>query len=142
MIEVAEQVGMVDKILLNLASYYMNFYKIQNRIKKAVIYPTLVISAVFSLLVFFIAVLVPMFVSLYETLNIKVNAVLECCLLLRQHVDILLGGIGLLVLVLLLVVSKESLRNRLRAYLHESLANYKIAWRLQELQFCQIFFFS
>ena len=139
MIAIAEQVGLVDKVLFKLAKHYNNLYKLSRQIKKAIIYPSLVLASLAMLLVFFVVILVPVFISLYETLNIEINSFLLVFQYIRKNSYWLLGTFVLLVLLIALGWCKLAWRNKVKFILQQLLANCSLAKRLQELQFCQIF---
>ncbi len=132
-IEIAEQVGIVDKLLLKLSTYYLNLHKLCERIKKVLIYPALIMSVLVLLIIFFMWELLPMFASLYKTLNIALNPVLSFMLSVRAKM-----GEILLVLLFSGLVCGVFLRRKITDFISQQLVNTKIAKKFQELQFCNI----
>lgn len=70
-LQVGETTGNLDIILHQLAVYYKKDAQNKEKIKTALIYPTLLILAVILMLIFFFTFLFPSFVLLFSHLNIE-----------------------------------------------------------------------
>lgn len=71
MIESGEETGSLGLVLERMAEQYEKDNKINSKIKKAMIYPTILIIASISVVVFLLTFVMPTFVSMFEGGNIE-----------------------------------------------------------------------
>lgn len=69
MVKLGEASGKLDKIFDMMSKFYSNEYKIKNKIKKAVLYPCILLFTSIIIFHFIIAYIIPVFVSTLNELN-------------------------------------------------------------------------
>jgi len=69
MVEAGEVSGNLNDILLKLAEHYEREDALENKLKSAIAYPTLLSAVTFGVLVFLVTVVIPIFADLYESMG-------------------------------------------------------------------------
>ncbi|OHW62688.1 type II secretion system protein F [Andreesenia angusta] len=67
MVEAGEASGNLDEIMMRMAVHYEKEYKINNKIKSAMIYPVVLGIVAFAVVVFMLLFVLPNFVSMFES---------------------------------------------------------------------------
>lgn len=72
--QVGELSGVLDDILLRLSSYQEKAHKLKQRVKMAMVYPTIIIGVAVSAVTFLLVFVVPTFVDMYQDFNAELPA--------------------------------------------------------------------
>lgn len=67
MVEAGEVSGNLDVLMERMANHYEKEYKIENKVRNALIYPAVLSTVSIVVVVFLIVVVMPTFISMYET---------------------------------------------------------------------------
>ena len=67
--EVGEVSGVLDEVLLRLSSYKEKAYKLKQKVKMALVYPSIIISVAVTAVSFLLIFVVPTFVDMYRDFN-------------------------------------------------------------------------
>lgn len=71
MIRAGEISGNLDEIINRLGEYYYNQYKIENRVKSSLVYPVLIIILSVLVIVFMLALVLPVFYDIFSSRNLS-----------------------------------------------------------------------
>lgn len=73
-IKAGEQSGAVEEVLRRQAAHFSRFAEVQAKFKSAMIYPAVVVGVGVVLVAFFMTVMLPKFMTLFEGMNIELPA--------------------------------------------------------------------
>lgn len=115
MIKAAEATGTLIETLDDMANYYTEMDKTKKQMISAMTYPTIISIFALAVVVFIIVFVIPQFVGIYESSNIKIPAITQFIInlssFLKQNGIFLgLGLIGVLLLIIILYRNIRSFR--------------------------------
>lgn len=101
LVEVGELAGILDKILLRLSGYMEKQYSLKQKVRMALVYPSIVLTVAFGAILFLLLFIVPTFAEMYSDFNAELPAPTQFVLSLSQGITdyfiyILLGLGGLI----------------------------------------------
>lgn len=99
--QVGELSGVLDDILLRLSSYQEKAHKLKQRVKMAMVYPTIIIGVAVSAVTFLLVFVVPTFVDMYQDFNAELPAPTKLILSVSTFLTSNFWIIALVLIVLL-----------------------------------------
>ncbi len=98
MIEAGELSGTLDKVMERMASHYEKEYRISQKVKNALVYPSLVAVVAIIVVVILVTVVLPTFVSMFEdtemVLPLSTRILISISGILRGNILVLLIAAG------------------------------------------------
>lgn len=110
--QVGELSGVLDDILLRLSSYLEKAHKLKQRVKMAMVYPTIIIGVAVSAVTFLLVFVVPTFVDMYQDFNAELPAPTKLILAVSTFLTSNFWIIGLALIVLLFAIQNFSKSER------------------------------
>lgn len=107
MIEAGEVGGVLDEVLSRLADHFEKEHKLHERVKSAMVYPTVVIGMAFLSVIFILTFVLPIFMEMFENMNIELplptRILLELSAFLTNYgiwlaIGLALAGYGIVLL--------------------------------------------
>lgn len=114
-IAAGEQSGHLDQILLQLADYIEKQTQIQQKVKQALIYPSLMIFISFAIVIFLLIYVVPQIVGVFDQTNAELPVITQMLLAISSGVQNY-GIYALLVFIVLAYIFKRILKNETTRY--------------------------
>lgn len=103
MVEAGEVSGNLDVIMERLSTHFEKEFKINNKVKSAMVYPTILVIVTIAVVTFLLIFIMPTFVGMFEGANMELpvltRVVLSMSSFLRNRWYVLIGIIAILVLV-------------------------------------------
>lgn len=99
MVEAGESGGILDTILQRLAAYIEKNVKLKRAVKSAMIYPVAVISIAAGVIILLLWKVVPIFTSLFASLNAELPLPTRIVIGLSQMIGSIYGGIAVIVVI-------------------------------------------
>jgi type IV pilus assembly protein PilC len=99
--EVGEVSGVLDDILLRLSSYQEKAHKLKQRVRMALVYPSIIVGVAVSAVTFLLVFVVPTFVDMYQDFNAELPGPTKIILSISEF---LTGNILLISGVLVLLI--------------------------------------
>jgi len=93
--EVGEVSGVLDDVLLRLSSYQEKAFKLKQRVRMALVYPSIIIGVAISAVTFLLVFVVPTFVNMYRDFNAELPGPTKVILTVSEF----LTGNALLIIV-------------------------------------------
>ncbi len=110
MVAIGEVSGSLDVVLENMADYYENDYKLKNKVKRALVYPVILLVLIIAVLVFITMFIIPQFESMIDELGGNVptitKVVMSISLFIKQNYLYLFAGIVIVCLLFYLIFKK------------------------------------
>ncbi|NLX63106.1 MAG: type II secretion system F family protein [Tissierellia bacterium] len=101
MVEAGEVSGSLDVLMERMANHYEREYKIENKVRNALIYPAVLSVLSIAVVVFLIVVVMPTFVSMFQTsgslLPTPTRILLDISSIIKEYWYLLISGLILLV---------------------------------------------
>jgi len=101
MVEAGEESGNLDTIMDRMAVHYEKEYKIENKIKGAMIYPTVLAVAAIGVVVFMMVAVMPTFIDMFESSGVELPGLTKALLAvshsLKEQWYFFLMGLAILV---------------------------------------------
>lgn len=121
MLEVAEVSGNLEEVLERIADYYEKQIKLKNKVKKAMVYPIIVIVVLIAVLSIIMYFVIPQFASIYEGFGAKLPAPTQMLINLsnwfKKNVLEVIAGTILFVILLKLILKNEKVRSAVDKFL-------------------------
>ena len=113
--EVGEVSGVLDDVLLRLSSYQEKAFKLKQKIRMALVYPSIIISVAIAAVSFLLVFVVPTFVDMYRDFDAQLPGPTQLILTISEFLTqnlifITIGLIGLIVLVRFLLRTEKGNR--------------------------------
>ncbi len=103
MINIGEQTGKLDEVLISLSEYYDRDYKIGKAIKSAISYPVILIAMMSAVVILLVVKVIPIFNDIFKNLGSDVsesaNAVMKSATMLGYFI------FGITIIILLIILS-------------------------------------
>jgi type IV pilus assembly protein PilC len=100
LIEAGEVGGMLDEVLARLAVHFEKEYKMNEKVKSALTYPTVIVVAAIACVTFILTNVMPTFVQVFKDMNVKLplltQILMDISAFLRNNALLLVVGLGLL----------------------------------------------
>lgn len=120
LIEVGELAGILDKILFRLSEYMEKSYNLKQKVRMAMLYPTLVLTVAVGAVLFLLLFIVPTFAEMYNDFDAELPGPTQFVLLISQGITdyfiYLVTGI-----ILLIIAVRLFIKNPQGRYLIDSL---------------------
>ncbi len=102
--EVGEVSGVLDDVLLRLSSYQEKAYKLKQKIRMALVYPSIIITVAIAAVSFLLVFVVPTFVDMYRDFDAELPGPTQLILTVSEFLtqNLLVIVIGLLAIVILI----------------------------------------
>lgn len=100
--EVGEVSGVLDDILLRLSSYQEKAHKLKQRVRMALVYPSIIVGVAASAVTFLLVFVVPTFVDMYQDFNAELpgptKIILSISEFLTGNILWIIGGVIVLII--------------------------------------------
>lgn len=100
--QVGEVSGVLDDILLRLSSYQEKAHKLKQRVRMALVYPSIIIGVAISAVTFLLVFVVPTFVDMYRDFNAELpgptKVILSISEFLTGNILWIIGGVIVLII--------------------------------------------
>ncbi len=110
MVAIGEVSGSLDVVLENMADYYENDHKLKNKVKRALVYPVILLVLIIAVLVFITMFIIPQFESMIDELGGNVptitKVVMSISLFIKHNYLYLFAGIVIVCLLFYLIFKK------------------------------------
>ncbi len=110
MVAIGEVSGSLDVVLENMADYYENDHKLKNKVKRALVYPVILLVLIIAVLVFITMFIIPQFESMIDELGGNVptitKVVMSISLFIKHNYLYLFAGIVIVCLLFYLFFKK------------------------------------
>ena len=120
LIEVGELAGILDKILFRLSEYMEKSYNLKQKVRMAMLYPSLVLTVAVGAVLFLLLFIVPTFAEMYNDFDAELPGPTQFVLLISQGITdyfmYLVAGI-----ILLIIAVRLFIKNPQGRYLIDSL---------------------
>lgn len=114
MVEAGEVSGNLDIIMERLSVHFEKEFKIENKVKGAMIYPIILIIAVIAVVSFLLVFVMPTFIGMFEGSGVELPKLTQVLLsiskFLRTKWYIVFGAIALIVIIYKRLMQEENLR--------------------------------
>lgn len=140
MVRIGEASGKLDKIFEMMSTFYSNEYKIKNKIKKALMYPCILLFTSIIIFYFIIGYIIPVFVSTLNELNGSIPMVTKIFIKLNSfmHENYIIISVFIVLSILLTkyftgmdsgkkFIHKASLRNIITGSINRKLIAVKFS---------------
>lgn len=112
MMEAGEASGSLDLILERMANHYEKEYKLNNKIKNAMIYPIILSIVTITVVIFMLTYIMPTFAELFSSNGVELPRLTQTIIAISQFIKNqwywILGFIGSMLLILMLVRSTST----------------------------------
>src|SRR6056297_2031838 len=116
MVEAGEVYGNLDTIMSRLSIHFEKEFKIENKVKGAMIYPIILVIAIVSVVTFLLVVVMPMFIGMFSGAGVELPKLTQILIsisdFLRTRWYVVIGVIAAVVIIYKWLMKEE--RNRLR----------------------------
>lgn len=116
MVEAGEVSGNLDVIMERLSVHFEKEFKIENKVKGAMIYPIILVIAVVAVVIFLLTFVMPMFIGMFSGAGVELPMITRILLsmsdFLRSRWYILIGVIGGIIFIYKALMKEE--KNRIR----------------------------
>ena len=111
MVSIGEVSGSLDKVMSNMADYYENDRRIKKKASSAMVYPSLLISMIFIVVIFLCLFVLPQFESTISQLGGEVPAITRVVMsmskFVQDYIFIILPVAAMIVLLVVLVLKTK-----------------------------------
>ena len=112
MVGIGEVSGSLDKVMTNMADYYENDRRIKKKVSSAMVYPSLLISMIFLVIIFLCLFVLPNFESTISQLGGEVPAITRVVMsisdFIQDYIFILLPGAAMIVFLVVIFFNTKA----------------------------------
>ena len=112
MVGIGEVSGSLDKVMTNMADYYENDRRIKKKVSSAMVYPSLLISMIFLVIIFLCLFVLPNFESTISQLGGEVPAITRAVMsvsnFIQDYIFILLPGAAMIVFLVVIFFNTKA----------------------------------
>ena len=112
MVGIGEVSGSLDKVMTNMADYYENDRRIKKKVSSAMVYPSLLISMIFLVIIFLCLFVLPNFESTISQLGGEVPAITRIVMsvsdFIQDYIFILLPGAAMIVFLVVIFFNTKA----------------------------------
>ena len=112
MVGIGEVSGSLDKVMTNMADYYENDRRIKKKVSSAMVYPSLLISMIFLVIIFLCLFVLPNFESTISQLCGEVPAITRVVMsvsdFIQDYIFILLPGAAMIVFLVVIFFNTKA----------------------------------